>query len=68
MRCNPRDVAVHLAGTACFYNLMAHLRGATVDASKPTMHPRWLCEVVNATLDGMESFPLQQQVSETIHW
>ena len=55
MKNHPMDIAVQMAATACFYNLLKHDLSAAI-------HPRWLCEVVHLTLDAMQNHHRHQQV------
>lgn len=57
MRKHKEVIGIQMAATACLYNLT---KGKVGDR----IHPKWLAQVVNATLSAMEYFPNHQQLQK----
>ena len=55
MRAHPKELGVQMAATACLYNLSKSEMGQK-------LHPKWLAQIVMATMDAMHNFPNHQQV------
>ena len=55
MRAQPLVLGVQMAATACLYNLSKGDLGGKV-------HPKWLGQIVNLTMDAMANFPNHRQV------
>lgn len=57
MKRHSKVIGIQMAATACLYNLT---KGKIADK----IHPKWLANVVNATLLAMETFPNHQQLQK----